>query len=143
METADSIREQIIDEEHLRLLTLGDYIAGSSHIAFASFFIFHFVFMLVAAFNPNIFGPAHQTQSGPTPTFFKLFAFLVGVFILLGWSFGALTIYAGRCIKARERRTLCLVVAFLNTLAMPIGTIIGVCTLMVLSRSSVKRLYGL
>jgi hypothetical protein len=55
MELAVEMREQIIDEEHLRLLTIGHYIAGGTHIAFASLFIFHFVFMLVAASHPEMF----------------------------------------------------------------------------------------
>ncbi len=60
----------------------------------------------------------------------------------MGWLFGALTIYAGRCVKSRSRRTLSMVMAALNTLAIPVGTIIGVCGLLVLSRASIKRLYG-
>jgi hypothetical protein len=54
-----------------------------------------------------------------------------------------MTIYSGHCIKTRKHRTLSLIMAALNTLAIPIGTIIGVCALIVLSRPTVKKLYGL
>jgi ABC-type sulfate transport system permease subunit len=59
----------------------------------------------------------------------------------LGCAFGGLNIYAGRCIKRRSKRALTLIVACLNTLAVPLGTILGVCTLLVLTRRSVKKLY--
>lgn len=133
-------RQQIIDEEHLRLLSVGYYIAGGLHIAFASIFIIHFAFFVFAASNPDLFPPGN---GGPPDAIFHVFAWVIGTFILLGWTFGALTIYAGRGIKYRSRRTFALVMAALNTVAIPVGTIVGVCGLIVLSRISVKRLYGL
>jgi len=140
MDASTVNREQIIDEEHLRLLSIGYYIAGGLHLAFASLFIFHFVFLTVFASNPDLFPTG---KGGPPDAMVHVFAWVVGVFILLGWTFGALTIYAGRCIKFRSRRALSLVMAALNTIAIPVGTIVGVCGLMVLSRASVRRLYGL
>ena len=136
-------REQIINEEHLRLLSIGYYIAGGLHIAFASLFIFHFIFLVVFASNPDMFPTAAPGTNGPPDTVIHIFAWLIGTFILLGWSFGALTIYAGRCIKTRSRRTLSLIMVALNTIAIPVGTIVGVCGLIVLSRTSVRRLYVL
>jgi hypothetical protein len=132
-------RDQIIDEEHLRLLSIGYYIAGGLHIAFASLFIFHFAFITFFASNPDFFPP---NGGGPPPaTFLHVFAWILGTLILAGWTFGALTIYAGRCIKSRKRRVLSLVMAAVNTIAIPVGTIVGVSGLMVLSRAGVRRLY--
>lgn len=143
METLTVDRDQIIDEEHLRLLGIGYYIAGGLHIAFASIFIFHFVFLVVLSSNPDLFPPGAQGKDAPPEAFFHVFAWLLGFVILLGWSFGGLTVYAGRCVKRRSRRTFSLVMAALNTLAIPVGTIVGVCGLMVLSRPGVRRLYEL
>ena len=136
------VREQIIDEEHLRLLSIGFYIAGGLHVAFASMFIFHFIFFAAFAANPDMFPPGAQGNAVAPDAFFHVFLWVFGTFILMGWLFGALTIYAGRCVKSRSRRTLSMVMAALNTLAIPVGTIIGVCRLLVLSRASIKRLYG-
>jgi hypothetical protein len=141
MDTPRDERERIIDEEHLRLLSIACYIAGGLHIAFASIFIFHFVFLVVFASHPGMMSPAPQGRGGPPEAMFYVFAWGLGIVILLGWLFGGMTIYAGRCIKARSRRAFSMVMAALNTLAMPVGTIVGVCGLMVLSRASVKQRY--
>ena len=142
MEIAQEQRDRIIDEEHLRLLGIGHYIMGGMVIAFASLFIFHFAFLAFFAANADLFA-GHHAQPGPSPEgFMKLFAVVLGVIILAGWAFGALTIYVGRCIQRRRRRTLALVVACLNTLLIPFGTILGVLALIVLTRRSVKPLYA-
>ena len=143
VEIPQELRDQIIDEEHLRLLTIGHYITGGFYILFASIFIIHFVLILVAALNPEFFGSPSEPQKGPPDSFMYIVAIFFGLFILAGWTFGGLTIYAGRCIKRRVRRTLTFVIACLNTLALPFGTVLGVFTLLVLARPGVKRLYGL
>jgi hypothetical protein len=140
MAEAGNSREQIIDAEHLRLLTIGHYVAGGLHIAFASLFIFHFVFALAAATNPDFFGANQQAQNGPPSGFFNIFAWVIGFFILAGWTFGGLTIFSGRCIKSRIHHTLSLVVAAFNALVIPVGTALCVCSMIVLSRPSVKNL---
>jgi MFS family permease len=134
-------RDRILDEEHLRLLSLGHYIAGGFVIAFTSLFIFYFILMLMIARHPDLFGGSNNAHP-PPQGFFQIIAVFFGLGILAGLAFGGLIIYVGRCIKRRVRRTLTLVVACLNTLSMPFGTILGVFTLMVLTRPRVKLLYA-
>jgi hypothetical protein len=143
MEVPQQAREEIIDEEHLRLLSIGHYITGGLCIAFASIFIFHFLFISLIVANPDFFPAAPGRQVVPPDGIMRIFAVVIGLFILAGWSFGGLTIYVGRCIRRRARRTLTFVVACLNTIFIPFGTVLGVFTLIVLSRPSVRRLYGL
>ena len=137
------VREQILDDEHLRLLSLGHYLTGGMHVAFASLFLFHFIFVMVGVLHPELFQPKDKSHPGPDDGMFVIFAWVLGFFILAGWSFGALTIFSGRSIKARKRRAFTFVMACLNTLLIPFGTVLGVFTLVVLSRPSVKRLYEL
>jgi Na+-driven multidrug efflux pump len=59
----------------------------------------------------------------------------------MGWAFGILTIVSGRNIGQRRARTFSLVVAGINCLWVPLGTALGVCTLIVLMRESVNKLY--
>jgi len=143
MDIPQQARDDIIDEEHLRLLSIGHYITGGLCIAFASIFIFHFIFILFATLNPEMFAAPGQAPQGPPDGAMKIFAVVIGMIIVAGWTFGGLTIYAGRCIKRRIRRTLVFVMACLNVVFMPFGTVLGVFTLIVLSRPNVKRLYGL
>jgi hypothetical protein len=66
---------------------------------------------------------------------------LIGLLILVGWAVGGLTIYVGRCIKRRVGRTVSLVMACVHLVFMPVGTLLGVATIMVLTRASVKKAY--
>lgn len=61
--------------------------------------------------------------------------------ILLGWALAAANIYAGRYLTRREKYTFCLVVAAVNCANTPIGTILGVFTIVVLMRPSVKQMF--
>ena len=132
-------RQAIIDEEHLRLLSIGHYVTGGLCILFASMFIFHFVFFFVMASDPQFFPPPRPGHPGPPEAMFRVMGGVLGIFILLGWTFGGLTIYVGRCIRRRVKRGLSLIVACVNLLFLPVGTLLGVATIMVLSRPSVKR----
>lgn len=128
-------RSAIIDEEHLRLLALGHVIDGVLVILFSSMFLLHVAMFLFMPF------PVEQGVDAPPDGMFRLMGAVLGVFVLLGWAFGALTIYSGRCIKRRMKRNLSLVVACLNLLFLPVGTLLGVASLMVLTRPSVRALY--
>ncbi len=104
MEIPQQARQRIIDEEHLRLLSIGHYIVGGLCIAFASIFIFHFAFLTVMAANPDFFAGPSGHHSAPPDGVMRVFAIVIGLFILAGWTFGGLTIYVGRCIKRRTHR---------------------------------------
>jgi hypothetical protein len=135
-------RQRIVDEEHLRLLTIGHYIAGGLYIAFASMFVFHLIFLVFLSANPDVFTPpGKQVQPMPENVIYAM-TVAVGFFVALGWTIGGLTIYAGRCIRNRAHRTFTIVMAAVNLLLIPIGTILGVFTLMVVTRESVRRMYG-
>ena len=123
------------------MLALGHYITGGLCILFASMFIFHFVIFFVLASDPQFFPPPSPGHPAPPDGMFRIMGGAIGIFILLGWTFGGLTIFVGRCIKRRVRRSLSLIVACLNLLFLPVGTLLGVASLMVLTRSSVKRAY--
>lgn len=70
---------------------------------------------------------------------------------LMIWMLGAMTLLAGvmlllkiLCaygIGQRRFRTLCMVVSAINCVAVPIGTVLGIYSLMVLSRPSVAELF--
>jgi hypothetical protein len=134
-------RQAIVDEEQLRLLAIAHYIDGGLCILFGSMFIFHFVFFFFMASDPSFFPPPKPGHAGPPDGMFRVMGGVLGLFILAGWAFGALTIYLGRCIRRRTKRTLTLVVACLNLVFVPVGTLLGVATILVLTRSSVKRAY--
>ena len=71
-----------------------------------------------------------------------LFVGIGTVVVLLGWTIGGLTIYAGRCLQRRRHRTFTFVMAGINCLHVPFGTALGVFTIIVLQRPSVAALYA-
>jgi hypothetical protein len=52
------------------------------------------------------------------------------------WTLGALTAYAGRSIQKRRRKLFVYVMAALNCLFIPYGTLLGVFTFIVLSSAA-------
>jgi hypothetical protein len=95
--------------------------------------------------NPHSFDGPKSTPSsgGPPPAFLGyMFMGIGGGAVALGWLLGGLTIYAGLCIARRRAPVFCQVIAGLNCLHMPLGTALGVFTLIVLNRPSVKALFA-
>jgi hypothetical protein len=129
--------QEIIDSEHLRVLTIVHFVLGGLHALMSCLLIFHFVFGLILAVGSQIHG---QGQLPPTIMGLFMSAF-AGCFMILGWLFGGLTVYSGICIKNRRHRIFSFVMAAVNCLSIPFGTALGIFTILVLSRESVKRLY--
>ena len=130
-----------IDAEHLRLLSLGHYIVGGFCILFFSMFIFHFVLSITGAWDmtPPSGGPHHPNSFPKNPNL--IFAVFSGMAVVGGWALGGLVILTGKWIKHRVRHLATIVVACICIAVVPFGTILGVFTLLVLLRPSVKRLY--
>ncbi len=130
------------DEDHLRLLSIFHYIVGGLSALFACFPIIHLVMGLVLIFAP------HQMSNGSKESpeamavmgwFFVVFA---AIMILLGWTFAVCMILAGRFLARRRHYTFCFVMAAVGCIFMPFGTILGVFTIIVLLRPSVKGLFA-
>jgi hypothetical protein len=120
------------------------YIAGGVTALFSCFFLLHFTMFLVFGLNPQMFAnSSHGQNVAPPPAgLFLGFAAIIGIVILLGWTFGGLQIYAGRCLKHHRHWTLIFVIGVLECIFIPWGTVIGVCAILVLSRPSVKALFN-
>jgi hypothetical protein len=56
------------DQEYLKLLAIFHYVVGGIIIAFSSLFIFHVVFGIMLAVDPEMFR-GHNERSGPPPIF--------------------------------------------------------------------------
>jgi hypothetical protein len=89
--------------------------------------------------NPKIW--ENQKQSPPPA---EIFAMLKWFYLIFGaWFFISLVlnVASGICIQKRQARTFSIVVAAINCLHIPLGTVLGVFTLVVLLRESVRDLY--
>ncbi len=131
------------DDEHLRLLYIFHYVLAGFFLLFAFFPIFHVGFGAMMTFRPEMFS---EGNSGEMPDDMAklmglLFMIIGGTIILLGLTHAALTAWSGRCIQLRKWRTFSIVVAGLNCLAFPFGTVLGVFTIIILQRPTVRALY--
>lgn len=127
------------DEEHLRLLSIFHYVCAGLAALFACIPIIHLVLGLLMVFYPQALGP---TNDQPPAFVGLILAVFAGVMIVLGWAFAICLAYAGRCLAQRKRYTFCLVMAGIACMFMPFGTILGIFTIIVLVRPSVKLLFG-
>jgi hypothetical protein len=126
------------DGDHLKILSICHYVVGGLMTLCACAPVFHFGIGLFMLFAPAKADDAlAQRFAGG---FFALFA---GAVILAGWALAGSVIVAGRFLSQRRRYNFCLVVAVFEAAACsPLGTVLGVFTIFVLMRPSVKALFG-
>jgi hypothetical protein len=127
------------DAEHLRLLSIFHYVvAGVS--AFVSFFPLLYTGM-GALFVYLAHQPGKRGES-PPPEVLGWFLVGFGIFLaIIGFAFAVLIFLAGRALAQRRRYWFAFVVACMECIFIPFGTILGVFTLIVLSRESAKGLF--
>ena len=124
------------DSEHLKLLAIFHYVVAGLMALFACIPFIHFFMGLALATGTF---PDTDPEAQPIGIFIMVFA---GLFILAGWALAVLIAYAGRSLQARRRYTYCLVMAGVECIFMPFGTVLGVFTIIVLMRDSVKEMFG-
>ena len=83
-----------------------------------------------------------EGEDFPSQVFGWMFFVMGLVAFIIGQASSVLIIVSGRFIKTRKKRVFSFVMACVACLGAPLGTILGVFTIIVLSRDSVKRIYG-
>jgi hypothetical protein len=127
------------DREHLRLLSIFHYVLAVIVGLIALLPTLHLTMGLAMVTG------AFEMKDTPPP-----FAALMGWFIVAvasvimgcGFAFAACLVVAGRALTELRRYTFCLVIAGLSCALTPFGTVLGVFTLIVLQRASVRALFG-
>lgn len=123
------------DETHLKLLSIFHYVVGGIMGFFALIPIIHVVFGLLFVFSPDLFEPKGQSP----PAIFGWIIAIVGmVAIAVGWTFAGCILATGRFLARRKHYWFCVVIAGIECLMMPFGTALGVFTIIVLMKDSVK-----
>lgn len=129
------------DEEHLKLLSIFHYVAGGITGFISCLPIIHFIIglvMLVAGLTG-----AGDEERIPLLIFGFVFTLVIGLLILCGWALAICMIVSGRRLGQRRSYTFCFVIACISCLFMPYGTVLGVFTIIVLMRPTVKELFGI
>ena len=139
METTSPNQQQNPDNEHLKLLCIFHYVVSGMAALFACIPIIHLVLGLFFILAPEKFGHGSQQPPAWIGWFFVVFA---SVLILVGWTLAVLVLMAGRFITRRKHYMFCFVMACVECIFMPFGTVLGVFTILVLNRASVKELFA-
>ena len=138
---SDKEKQQIIDEEQLRLLSFFHYVSGAVTIAFSSMFIFHLIFFGYMTSNPELFNNDDVVYAKEAMQIMQIFVAVFGTFVILGISYGICEIVSGVFIKQRKYRLFSMIVAIPRIIFIPYGTILSVFTFILLDRDSIKLLY--
>lgn len=127
------------DLEHLKLLSIFHYVVSGLTALFSLFGIIYLILGLMMILSPGKLDP-----KGPPPPEFVgwIFAIMGGLFITLGLIFAVFIAAAGRFLARRKHYLFCLVMAGIECILMPFGTVLGVFTIIVLMRESVKQLFS-
>jgi len=126
------------DLQYLKLLSIFHYIVGGLAALFSFIPIIYVVIGILAVCIPGTF----VGQGEAMPAFIGWIFIIIGaILIVLGWTFSACLIIAGRSLGRQVHYIFCMVIAGIACMFMPFGTVLGVFTIVVLARPSVKEMF--
>jgi hypothetical protein len=129
-----------IDEDNLNLLSVFHFVGAVFALLGILFLFVHYALMHFMFTNPALW---ENQKGGPPPAavfgIFLIFYVIAGAWLVIS---GILNVMSGLFLRERKNWTFSFVVACVNCIHVPLGTVLGVFTIVVLSRESVKRLYG-
>lgn len=127
------------DIRQLDLLATFHYVVAGIIALCGCFPIIHLVIGICI-----VTGAFDNQKGNPPPDFFGfIFIGMALLMILMMWAMAVAVWLAGSRLKNRTNYTYCLVVAAVACTFMPFGTVLGVFTIIVLMRPSVKALFGI
>ncbi len=127
------------DNEQMKLLMIFHFVFAGLALVGIAFLGVHYAIMHTAFSDPRMWKA--QTQAMPPKAFldaFIWFYLFMGLLMLIGF---ALNVISGLFMWQRKNRMFSLIIAGLDCVQIPFGTALGVFTIMVLSRESVRELY--
>ncbi|WP_144989319.1 hypothetical protein [Gimesia aquarii] len=122
------------DERHLKLLSKIQIVYGIANL-FVSYYFYEALFILVHEYRKML------EQSRPELEVALLLGFGF-VLLLIGIAILFCIILTGQSLAQHQNYTFCLIVAAAECFIFPIGTFIGIWTIWVLRRNSVKALFA-
>lgn len=122
--------------EHGRVLAIFYYIFGALTMACSSIFILHVIMGMMLAS-----GSWDNPGTGP-PAAAGFFLSGIGLLaVAIGWCLGILMIVGGRFLATFRHHTFCIVAACLVCMNFPLGTILGVFTILWLVKPEVQAAF--
>jgi divalent metal cation (Fe/Co/Zn/Cd) transporter len=133
----EDANQSVIDSEHLKLLRWGYFLSAGVTACFSMFGLFY---AGMAALLTSL--PVKEGQDAPPEQIAWLFAVVgIGITVVM-LAVAAAKLKVAKALRERTSRTFCYVVAVITMFGVPYGTLLGVFTLLVLSRPSVAQTFG-
>jgi hypothetical protein len=129
------------DMEHLRLLAIFHYVVAGLAALFSFFPLLYTTVGTIFIFAAR-HGTAKPGEELPPEFLGWILAVIGSVLFLIGLAMAICILIAGRSLALRKRYTFALVMACIECLFIPFGTILGVFTIVVISRESVRELFS-
>jgi hypothetical protein len=129
------------DTEQLNLLSIFHYVVAGLAALFSFFPLLYTTVGAIFIFAAR-HGTAKPGEDLPPEFLGWIFAVLGSLLFLTGIAMAICILIAGRSLALRKRYTFVLVMACIECLFIPFGTILGVFTIVVLSRESVRGLFS-
>jgi hypothetical protein len=126
--------------EHVRLLAILHFIYAGLILLGSLMPIFWL--LIASVWWPELAGEAGREPGlAPALATGALGMAFVGFWVLLAWIWAGVLVFAGRSLLTMRRHTYCMVVAAVACLNLPLGTVLGVVSLIVLNRQDVRALF--
>lgn len=127
------------DLKHLKILSVLHYVLAGYFIfmgIWISFFILNIIIgsVKILCDSNGIPNPSESLDSWGA-------VFFVSALFILWWILATSLILTGNKLRKRKSRTFCLIIAGAECLSFPLGTFLGVFTLITLSRNSIKEIF--
>lgn len=127
------------DLQQIKLISVFNYVFGGIIALLACIPFIHLtlgIVFLIMSQQPT------TTGDPPPPAFVGwIFIFAASIIILVGWTLAICIMIAGRNLNRKKHYTYCFVFAAIQCLFMPLGTALGVFSIIVLMRQSVKDMF--
>jgi hypothetical protein len=129
------------DKEHLQLLAIFHYVVAGLGALCSVFPLLYTTIGAIFIFTAR-HGTAKPGEDLPPEFLGWIFALLGSLLFLMGIAMAICILIAGRSLALRKRYSFAFVMGCIECLFIPFGTILGVFTIIVLSRESVKALFS-
>jgi len=129
------------DKEHLQLLAIFHYVVAGLAALFSFFPLLYTTVGTIFIFAAR-HGTAKPGEELPPEFLGWIFAVIGSALFLIGLAMAICILIAGRSLALCKRYSFILVMACIECVFIPFGTILGVFTIVVLSRESVRESFS-
>ena len=136
----EKTRNAVRDATHLKILGICHFIVAGLSVLGIGLMFLELTMMDAIMHDPHFMNAG---KGGPPPAqMFDLMKIMFTTFAALFGVVGVLNVLSGIFLLQKKLRTFSLIIAGLNCIQFPFGTILGVFTFIVLFRPSVSDLYS-